>query len=511
MTTNHLIDAIPVELLDGLPLTTVALEPREVLQHPGAPSDAVYFPLSAVLSVISTMTSGASAEVALVGREGLVGIGSILGSIDLTTSAVVLLGGTALQARGSTLRRLRTEHAAIRELIDLYIQSRLMQVAQSVACNRLHPLDARLARWLLMVHDRIEADQFTVSQEVIAHLVGAHRPTIAAALSRLDRQDIVKHAGRALFIADRRRLEAAACECYRVVQDECNRLLHPYGSTVTPAHDEPARVQVTTAVETVREIAGRLLLASIREQQAREAAEAASRAKDDFLAMVSHELRTPLNAILGWCALPAGGDSPSTERRLEVIERNARAQLALVDDLLDAARITTGTLAVRPAPVNLPELVIQATNAVKPLAEQKNVALHLQPPPAMPTVRADAERVQQVLLNVLANAIKFTAPAGSVSVQVHSTASVAQIVVRDTGVGIAPQLLPHVFERFRQGPVQPEKRSGVGLGLTISRALIELHGGAIHLDSEGEGKGTTCTIDLPITPSAVPAPPSARP
>jgi signal transduction histidine kinase len=516
MTRNRLIDTLDRDLAAELPMATVELETGQLVHQPSNRSEVVYFPVTAVISLVSTMENGASAEVGLVGREGFVGVAAVLGALGVTTTAVVLVAGTALTASASDLRRLRAHHTSAREVIDLYIQAHLIQLAQTAACNRLHAVDARLARWLLAVHDRIDGDQFTVSQEVIAQMVGAHRPTVAASLLRLEGQNIVKHSGRALVIADRAQLEAIACECHRVVRREFERLLWPGGaSTQREAPGPPSAgtsdAQPSPALESMREITGRLLLASIREQEARQAAEAANRAKDEFLAMVSHELRTPLNAILGWCSLLASGHAEPPKRGLEVIERNARAQLKLVNDLLDAARISSGSLVVLPEPLDLAEVVRETASTLQPLARQKNITLDVTIEDDVPAILADAERVQQVLLNVLGNAIKFTKPAGSVAVRLTRTDSGAQIVIRDTGDGISPHILPHVFERFRQGEVRAGQQRGVGLGLTISRALIELHGGTIHLSSDGEGQGTTCTIDLPLTPPAAPELRSARP
>jgi signal transduction histidine kinase len=265
----------------------------------------------------------------------------------------------------------------------------------------------------------------------------------------------------------------------------------------TPASGLPE--PETANLEAMRDIAGRLLLANIREQEAREAAEAANRAKDHFLAVVSHELRAPLNAILGWCAILAERKEHALERGLPIIERNARAQLKLVEDLLDAARITSATLTIEPEKTNLPELVRSAVDAIKPAADEKAVGLHLAViEEELPPLFADAYRVRQVVLNVLTNSLKFTDRGGSVNVQVRSRAGRAQVIVQDTGRGISPAVLPHVFDRFRQGSSPGVGHQGLGLGLTISRALVELHGGTIEIDSPGENKGTTCTIELPL-------------
>jgi signal transduction histidine kinase len=248
----------------------------------------------------------------------------------------------------------------------------------------------------------------------------------------------------------------------------------------------------------MREIATRLLLVSIREQEAREEAEEANRAKDQFLAMVSHELRNPLNAILGWCAMLRAQAGMSAARGLEVIAHNARAQLKLVEDLLDAARITSTSLTVHPSTVVLPEIVQNAVDTIRPAADERRVDVRLMVDDDIPAIAADADRLQQVLLNILTNSLKFTEAGGVIDVRVCATNGHAQVKIHDTGRGIAPDLLPHVFEQFRQGSHADKGRQGLGLGLTISRAIVERHGGTVAIESPGENQGATCTIDLPL-------------
>jgi signal transduction histidine kinase len=248
----------------------------------------------------------------------------------------------------------------------------------------------------------------------------------------------------------------------------------------------------------MREIAGRLLLVSIREQEAREQAEEANRAKDQFLAMVSHELRNPLNVILGWCTMLRAEDSVPSARGLAAIAQNAHAQLKLIEDLLDAARVTSATLTVHPRTVSLLEVVQNTVDTLRPVADQRQVDLRLTIAGDMPPIAADADRLRQVLLNVLTNSLKFTDAGGLVDLRLDSAGGLAQLRIHDTGRGIAPDVLPHVFERFRQGSAADAGRQGLGLGLTIARAIIELHGGTIALESPGLNQGTTCTIVLPL-------------
>src|SRR5437773_2547635 len=297
-----------------------------------------------------------------------------------------------------------------------------------------------------------------------------------------------------------------ACECYAVLRREFERLRRSavddmdMQPNVSPAQPRLAVHESAAAVETLRRIAGGLLVANIHEQEAREGAEAANRAKDQFLAMASHELRAPLNVILGWCAILRGPLPGSVDRGLEVIQQNATAQLKLVEDLLDAVRLSSSTLAIQPVATHLDEVIQGAVDAVTPIAADKQVVLRLAIADDLAPLLADADRLRQVFLNVLINAVKFTDAGGSVDVALTATNGATQVTIRDTGRGIAAEMLPHVFERFRQGspPRGATSPPGLGLGLTIAQAVVELHGGRIQLASPGEGLGTTCTIDLPM-------------
>src|SRR5438105_2771032 len=294
------------------------------------PALNVYFPVNAVISIVSTMENGASAEVAVVGREGMVGLASVLGTVESPTNAVVQIAGTAIRVSASQLRTERLRRSSIRTLLDRY--------------------------------------------------AGRGEPAPAAAL------------------------------------------------------------------ETMREISGRLLLATIREQEARDEAEAANRAKDQFLATVSHELRTPLNAILGWCVMLAERRGESPERGLEVIQRNAQALLKLVEELLDTARVTADTLSIQPSPLNLTDVIGSAADTLKPAADAKGVVLRAIIPEASIPILGDPARLQQVFLNVLSNALKFTDAGGAIEVCAARVQNMARVTIRDTGDGIAPDFLAHVFE-----------------------------------------------------------------
>src|SRR5262245_518369 len=238
-----------------------------------------------------------------------------------------------------------------------------------------------------------------------------------------------------------------------------------------------------------------------REQSLRMQAEAASRTKDDFLATLSHELRTPLNAILGWASILARTDQDRARvsHAVKVIERNARVQSQMVEELLDVSRIATGRVRLNVSDVSIAPAIDAALESVRPAAEAKNVTLHKQIDPVAKTTRADARRLQQIIWNLLSNAVRFTPAGGRVDVTVRAAdPRFVEIIVADTGAGIDLGFLPHVFERFRQGDSSTTRtHGGLGLGLAIVHDLVGMHGGTVHAESPGVGQGTTFTVRLP--------------
>ncbi|HVF27723.1 MAG TPA: ATP-binding protein, partial [Pyrinomonadaceae bacterium] len=240
-----------------------------------------------------------------------------------------------------------------------------------------------------------------------------------------------------------------------------------------------------------------------RERQAREQAEEANRIKDEFLATLSHELRTPMTSILGWTQLIRGGqvNQDAFPNALEIIYRNARAQTQLIDDLLDVSRVMTGKLRLDVRSVELSSVIVAATDAVRPAAEGKGIRLQTLLDPKAGPVSGDPDRLQQVIWNLMSNAVKFTPKGGRVQVRLERINSHVEITVSDTGCGIAPEFLPHVFDRFRQADQSHTRiHGGLGLGLAIVRQLIELHGGTVHAHSLGEGQGAAFTVSLPLLP-----------
>ncbi len=236
-------------------------------------------------------------------------------------------------------------------------------------------------------------------------------------------------------------------------------------------------------------------------RQAVALAEASNRAKDDFLAMVSHELRAPLSSIVGWVAMLRSGKVPADDlaRVLASVERNVKLQTRLVDDLIDASRIVTGKLQCISTEFDLRSVVTDAVDAHRGAAEASDILLTLDVPPHAVRYVGDAERLQQVMGNLLANAVKFTPSGRTVEVRMERIASSAQISVRDHGRGIDSNFLPYIFEAFRQAEAGTTRtHGGLGLGLNIARHLVELHGGVIRAESAGIGLGTMMTVDLPL-------------
>jgi len=236
-------------------------------------------------------------------------------------------------------------------------------------------------------------------------------------------------------------------------------------------------------------------------REAYEEARAANRAKDEFLATLSHELRTPLSAIVGWTHMLRTGqlDSGTAARAIETIDRNARVQTQLISDILDVSRIVSGKLHLEVRPLELASTIAAALDTVRPSADAKGVVLVSSLEPAGMPVSGDPDRLQQVVWNLLANAIKFTPRGGRVELRLRRANTHAEVVVEDTGPGIPRAFLPHVFERFRQADGSSTRaHGGLGLGLAIVRHLVEAHGGTVRAENAAEGTGSVFTVRLPI-------------
>jgi signal transduction histidine kinase/ActR/RegA family two-component response regulator len=271
---------------------------------------------------------------------------------------------------------------------------------------------------------------------------------------------------------------------------------------------------LTFRVDEYRQIRDRALAEAKERKLAQEEAESANRVKDDFLAIVSHELRTPLNPILGWSQLLRQGNLTGSNLKAasEAIERNAKLQSQLIDDLLDVSRILRGQMSLKSEIIKLPLVIYAALEIVKIAAAEKSIAINLNLDASVGSVRGDTTRLQQVLWNLLTNAIKFTPKGGRIDIILTANDSYIELQVKDTGEGISAEFLPHVFDSFRQANSSITRSiGGLGLGLAICRHLVELHGGQIWADSPGEGQGATFTVQLPVANTEVPTiPPAAR-
>jgi len=282
--------------------------------------------------------------------------------------------------------------------------------------------------------------------------------------------------------------------------------------TITAVRDDTGTLRGFAKVTrdlTERREADERQLQLFREQAARSEAEKANQIKDEFMAVLSHELRTPLNAIVGWAHLlrsPGRLPPEQVTRGLEAIERNATIQTQIVSDVLDISRITSGKVRLTPRRVDVRDVVTAAVDTTRLAAEARRIELLSTLPPDPQIVWADADRLQQVVLNLLSNAVKFTPAHGRVEATLTARDSRIEITVRDNGIGIAPEFLPHIFDSFRQADASSSRtHGGLGLGLAIVKRLVELHGGQVSAQSEGEGRGTAVTVTLPVLSVTSPA------
>jgi signal transduction histidine kinase/ActR/RegA family two-component response regulator len=271
----------------------------------------------------------------------------------------------------------------------------------------------------------------------------------------------------------------------------------PAGETL----DDERRAMLGATADQCAQALERARLYAI-EQVRREELERSNRLKDDFLGIVSHELRTPLSAILGWARMLRRGivgSAQARERALEAIERNATLQARLVDDLLDVSRIVSGKLELETGAVDLASVIDAALDSVRPTLLAKDLEVQLALAHEGLTVLGDPRRLQQVVWNLLTNAIKFTPPGGHIEVSLARAGRMARVRVKDTGMGIPADVLPHIFERFKQADGSATRQhGGLGLGLSIVRHVIEAHGGHVEASSEGEGRGSEIAIELPL-------------
>ncbi|MEK6321671.1 MAG: response regulator [Acidobacteriota bacterium] len=346
------------------------------------------------------------------------------------------------------------------------------QVSMSSLLSAPFSLLEQTIGWLYLV-DKLDADEFSEADERLAMTL-AGQLAVAYENARLY-ADARDHAAELLVEVTER----------KQAQEEKERLL---------LSEKAARLEA----EEAQRLSAKLLM---REEEARADAEAANRLKDEFLATVSHELRTPLNSILGWAQLMRSGklDEEASTRALGTIERNTKALAQIIDDLLDVSRIISGKLRLDVSPIKLEPVVAAALDTIRPASDAKNIELQVSLDPSVGTISGDPNRLQQVVWNLLTNAIKFTPRGGHVEVRLEPVKSSARITVTDSGEGISDDFLPYIFDRFRQADSTFTRlHGGLGLGLAIVRHLVEMHGGTVSADSPGRGKGATFAVCFPI-------------
>jgi signal transduction histidine kinase/CheY-like chemotaxis protein len=301
-----------------------------------------------------------------------------------------------------------------------------------------------------------------------------------------------------------RAVHAMAVQKYDIRRPDSGEFEERYWKPInTPVVVDGAVAYIIHSVEDVTNLVRLEHLKGMNEQAAGElrSMRAADRAKDEFIAIISHELRTPMTSILGWTRMLALGglDEQTTREALEALERSTIAQAKLIEDLLDESRIASGKLRLELRALDLRTVLSNAISQARPAAEAKRISIVIDAGEERHDVFADPARLQQAIGNLLGNAIKFTSEGGEVKVRLRREDGEGVIEVADSGRGVAPELLPHVFERFRQGDgSKAERQSGLGLGLSITRHIVEMHGGSVSASSDGQGKGATFAVRLPL-------------
>jgi PAS domain S-box-containing protein len=295
-------------------------------------------------------------------------------------------------------------------------------------------------------------------------------------------------------------------EHYQTKRKRKDGQLIDVAQTISPIRDNLGRIigvsNITRDITEQKRAERRERDALLQAQEARRQAEEASRAKDDFLATVSHELRTPMTAIIGWSRMLLSGqlNPDRMQQAIETIDRNAQSQAELIEDLLDISRIISGRLRVEFKPVDMAAIIAAAVESTRPAAEAKNIRIQTVLSSGAGPILGDAQRLQQVVWNLLSNAVRFTPKGGFIEIQLQRFESQIELRVTDTGIGIQPDFIPHLFERFSQADTSiTRSRGGLGMGLAIVKSLVEVHGGVVSAFSEGEGKGAVFVVKLPIS------------
>jgi signal transduction histidine kinase len=427
-----------------------------------------------------------------------------------TRIAEIAMLGRAFEKASGLLQRRAARLAHLQAISDIGLEhQRLDELLRELLPRLRTALEADTATILLVSDDGAELTPLSsdgLQEEVEADMrvpVGAGvagriaQSENGLVIEDLTTVDVISH-----FLADR--VKSLAGVPLRIT-GRLVGVLHVGAASTRHFTDEDLEL-LRQAGERVARAVERAQLVE-REHAARAEAEAASRTKDEFLAVLSHELRTPLNAIFGWARMLQSGrlEREATTQALDIIVRNADMQVRLIDDLLDISRIVAGRMRLDVQPVDLRVVVQAALDAVEPAIAAKEIRLQSLLDPRAASATGDPSRLQQVVWNLLVNAVKFTPKGGRVEVLLRRVDSHVEIVVSDTGQGIRPELLPHIFERFRQADSSTTRaHAGLGLGLALVRHLVELHGGSVTAESPGEGKGARFTVTLPLAATVIP-------
>jgi signal transduction histidine kinase len=440
------------------------------------------------LALATRAAAAAGGEPALRARDGAVH--------PVTANAAPILDGEALLGAVLVLREVSAQRQSERAMREAYTELDQRVVRRTAALER--------------------ASAALRERNALLNAITASTPDLIFARDRQGRllmanpawtKAVGQAAGEAAALDDNERIVLEAGETMILEEQVGTRT---YLATKSPLRDEQGRVfgliGVATDITERKNAQRELEKLVVAEQRLRAEAERANRAKDEFLAIVSHELRSPLNALRGWSHLLATTrplDNALIERASKAIKRNVDHQTRLIDDLLDTSRIVSGKLTIERRVVNLVDIVHAALDAARAGAQTKHIELRFAPADPATMVIGDAGRLQQLVSNLLSNAVKFTPEGGSIAVIVHKNAERVQLQVKDNGIGIAPEFLPHVFDRFTQADTSAARRAGgLGIGLALVRHIALLHGGQVRADSPGPGRGAVFTVDLPGAPAS---------
>jgi signal transduction histidine kinase len=428
---------------------------------------------------------------------------SLQGRVALLAEASALLGsGLALERALPRLVRLAVPELGDLCAIDLVLEDGTLT---RVAGTHVDP-----AKEALVNEVRVRHGFNPSSPAGVPAAVRARRPVV---VDRATDADLMTEAQNADQLRLLQRLGPRSWMIVPVIGGD--RVLGALTFAVTESKRPYGRMDIQFAEVVANHMAAAIENASLRREAdaARSGAEAANRARDEFLATLSHELRNPLNAVLGWARLIESGKlgEEQARRAIQIILRNVDAQARLVEDLLEMSSMVTGRMRLAVQTVDLRDLIEEVVDAIRPGAEAKGLRLHSLLESPGPAVSGDPDRLRQVVWNLLANAVKFTPRGGRVEITAQRVRSHGEVVVSDTGQGIHPDLLPYVFDRLRQGDSSTTRlHGGLGIGLSLVRHLVELHGGSVFAESPGEGHGATFVVKLPLTVADVREQPLAR-